>query len=101
MKRSAKVTVILAPLFPLLMKIIYLPFDVFITVKVLGCEGEPGFNANDFNNKVMMPLVLLISLVALVRCSRNLSGWKKVAYLIFGGLVQIILSLCWGMFVWM
>ena len=63
MKPYEKILVILTPVLPLLVKIIYMPFDAFITVKMLGCEGEPGFNANDFNNKVMMPLVLVVSLI--------------------------------------
>lgn len=74
MRKREKATLILIPILPVLIKIVCLPIDVFVTIKVLGCGSDDGFNANDFNNKVMMPLVLLFSLIILLISSRNLSG---------------------------
>jgi hypothetical protein len=101
MKSCEKLIFVTAPVMPLLIKIFYLPFDVFVTVRVLGCEGDGGFNANDFNNKIVMPISLIASLIILMVSSRKLSGWKKLAYRVLGGFLQVFLSLCWGMFIWM
>lgn len=101
MRASEKITLILVPILPLLIKIIYLPVEIFIVVKLLGCGCVGGFDTNDFNNKIMVPIVLIVSLISLMITSRKLSGWKRPTYLAVGGLAQIFLSLCWGMFVWM
>lgn len=98
--RYQRIFILFTPIFPLLLKFVYMPFDALITVKIFGGESK-AFDANDFNNFIVMPTVLVMSFILLVVFSRYFKGWRRVLYLLVGGILQVFLSLCWTMFLWL
>jgi len=95
MNKKQKSLLWIAPTLPFLLFLVLFP----ISIAVFGCAGnlETEFDGNWVNRVILWPVTLLISLIIIFFASRWLNKTKRWIYLILGGIIQIILSMIWGM----
>ena len=96
MNKKQKTLLGLTPVLPLLLFAVLWP----ITIEVFGCGCvESKHDGNWVGSKIMFPITLAVSISVLIYSSRWISGVKRWLYLILGGVLQIFLSLIWGIMV--
>jgi hypothetical protein len=83
------VKIIIVPIVPAIVGLLYQPINQGYVVKVLGCGCVDGFNANSFSG-VLFPGVFVVSVGLLVWASRRMSGRKYVVYIVGALILQNI-----------
>ncbi len=99
--KAVTIRIFLVPIIPVIVRIIYFPIDMLVTVRLLGCGCHLGFNANSFNLMFILPIVGGISILELIRTARVMNGWAKWFFVVICLVVQAITGfICWHWFGW-
>lgn len=82
---------VVVPVLPLIFRVLYLPVEDAILWNRMGWTSD---SINNLASKVFMPVACICSLLVLIRTSSQIGELKKrYAYLVAGGLIQVMLTL--------
>ncbi len=81
---------IIAPVAPLILRMLYFPFETYVLRDVFGCTSD---SINEIASKIFVPIAYVCSVVLLAYSSSSFAGIKKYVYLIVCGFIQILLSM--------